>query len=223
MNLVILNQPIAEPVDLITAKNFLRVTTSQDDLLIPILISAAREAVEAYTGRSVATKTYEQSLDCFPSYVDGSTSQLAYPPAYYSLPLYSTAMWNYSQMIKLFAPPAIDVLSIVYIDANGNVQTLDPGTYTVDTASEPARIFPNPGLTWPPTAYVPNAVKMTFVAGYNTNPSSNGDIPNALYVAILMMTAHMYENRGEVGAEMPEFIKSLLYSQKVMDESPTRG
>jgi Phage gp6-like head-tail connector protein len=223
VNFIITSQPTSPVVDLATAKNFLRVSTNQDDLLIPILIAAAVEAVEAYTGRSVATRSYQQCLDCFPSYVDGTTSQLAYPPNYYSAPLYSTALWNYSQQIKLFAPPLIEVLAVNYVDADGHIQTLDPSTYTVDTASEPARIFPNPGLTWPPTAYVPNAVQIEFIAGYNTNPSSNGDVPQALYLAVLMMTAHFYENRGEQAAEMPKIVQLLLYAQKVMDQAPTRG
>ena len=137
--------------------------------------------------------------------------------------MYSSSEWNYSQMMKLFAPPLIEVLSIVYTDPNGNIQTLAPSAYIVDTASEPARIFPAFGMTWPAIQAVPNSVQVTFVAGYNTNPSSAGDIPNALYVAILLMTAHLYENRGENAAEMPKFIENLLYSQKVMDQSPTRG
>ena len=66
VNLVITSQPSAPVVDLATAKNFLRVNTNQDDLLIPILVAAAVEAVEAYTGRSVATRIYTQCLDCFP-------------------------------------------------------------------------------------------------------------------------------------------------------------
>ena len=29
-------------------------------------------------------------------------------------------------MIKLFAPPLIDVLSVIYVDPDGNAQTLNP-------------------------------------------------------------------------------------------------
>jgi hypothetical protein len=146
---VVQNGPITEPVTLDEAKNFLRVTVSNDDLLIAALITAARETVEAFTGRSVANKTYRQSLDAFPYFVDSMVSQLAYPPAYYSLPPYSTAMWNYSQMIKLYAPPLIAVTSLQYIDTNGVKQTLDPSKYIVDLDSEPARIFPAAGSYWP--------------------------------------------------------------------------
>src|SRR6266568_3277186 len=42
-------------------------------------------------------------------------SQMAYPPSYYALPRYSTTLWNYSQMIKLFAAPLVSVDRITYL------------------------------------------------------------------------------------------------------------
>ena len=51
-SLFIEKQPTSEPVTLAEAKNFLRVTITDDDLLISSLITAAREACEAFTGRS---------------------------------------------------------------------------------------------------------------------------------------------------------------------------
>jgi hypothetical protein len=110
--------PAVEPVVLTQAKNFLRVpqVVTNDDLLIAGLVQAAREEVERITGRSLINKGYRQSLDSFPYFTDSVMSQMAYPPAYYSLPRYSTTLWNYSQMIKLLRSPLQSITSLSYTD-----------------------------------------------------------------------------------------------------------
>jgi uncharacterized phiE125 gp8 family phage protein len=226
--LVITSHPISEPVDLTTAKNFLRVTTDNDDALITALITAARTQVETFTGRSIATKSYRQSLDSFPYFTDSVMSQQAYPPSYYSLPRFSTTLWNYSQMIKLYAPPCITVTALKYVNTSGVLTTIDPTGYIVDTDSEPARIFPGPaGATWPPCLYVPNAVQINFIAGYDTDPSALNTMPEGLVLAILMLVANYYENReaAQAGAfgKLPFHIEQLLWSFRVLDMQPTRG
>lgn len=115
--LIIETQPGAEPVTLTEVKNFLRVEIDDDDALIATIITAAREAVEVFTGRSLINKGYLQTLDSFPYYTDTVMSQMAYPPSYYALPRYSTTLWNYSQMIKLFRPPLISIDRITYLSA----------------------------------------------------------------------------------------------------------
>jgi hypothetical protein len=111
--------PIAEPLVLGAVKNFLKVpaSTTADDPYIADLIQSAREEVEGFTGRSMVNKGYRQSLDSFPYFVDSTMSQMAYPPSYYSLPRYSTTLWNYSQMIKLLRSPLQAVTKITYTDS----------------------------------------------------------------------------------------------------------
>jgi uncharacterized phiE125 gp8 family phage protein len=222
--LVVVTQPTSEPVSVVEAKNFLRVSVTDDDALIAGLIQAAREMVEAFTGRSLVRKQYRQSLDAFPYYTDSIVSQNAYPPSYYALPRYSTTLWNYSQLIKLFAPPLVSVDSLKYIDPSGTEQTLDPSKYIVDSDSEPARIFPAVGQFWPPVLYVPNAVKITFTAGFTADASQ---VPQAVKTACLMLVANFYENReaaqpGSFG-ELPNHVKALLWSQRVLNMDETRG
>jgi hypothetical protein len=146
------------PVSLAFAKNFLRVDDiDEDDDLINALIWAATDVCERWTNRSFISKGFIQALDSFPYFTDTMLSQNAYPPSYNSLPRYSTTMWNYSQMIKLFRPPLISVDRITFMsspdqsfrdlvpqplpwypqtvytdgaqvsDSNGNVQTLVMG------------------------------------------------------------------------------------------------
>jgi Phage gp6-like head-tail connector protein len=107
-----------DPVSLTQAKNFLRVDDiDDDDELITGLITAATVACENFTKRSFMNKGFLQTLDSFPYFTDTMLSQMAYPPSYYALPKYSTTLWNYSQMIKLFRPPLVSVDRITYMDS----------------------------------------------------------------------------------------------------------
>ena len=58
--------PAAEPVSLATVKSHLRVTLSNDDVLISLYMQAARELIEAESGRSLVNKVYRQTHDRFP-------------------------------------------------------------------------------------------------------------------------------------------------------------
>jgi Phage gp6-like head-tail connector protein len=121
--------PAVEPVTLKEAKIFLRVDDdiTVDDDLIDELIIAARDYCETFCSRSFANKGYRQCLDSFPYYTDTISTQMAFPPSYYSLPRYSTTLWNYSQMIKLLISPLRHVSKIVYISSvDGSQQTLLP-------------------------------------------------------------------------------------------------
>lgn len=161
-----------DPVSLAEAKNFLRVDDiSEDDDLITGLISSATILCETFCRRSFINKGFLETLDSFPYFTDTMLSQMAYPPSYYSLPRYSTTLWNYSQMIKLFRPPLVSVDRITYMDSgtssfvdmvpqplpwypqtvknigdqvadsNGNVQTLI-GTFPSDSSTKKTGVKP---------------------------------------------------------------------------------
>jgi hypothetical protein len=130
--LVIENPPAVEPIVLAQAKNYLKVplNVSNDDLLIAGFVQAAREEVERITGRSLINKGYRQSLDSFPYFTDSVMSQMAYPPSYYSMPRYSTTLWNYSQMMKLQRSPLQAIKSLTYTDPNsGLIDSIYPALF----------------------------------------------------------------------------------------------
>jgi hypothetical protein len=135
----------AQPVTLEEAKTFLRVTLTDDDLLITALIEAATESAESFTNRSFCIKGFRQSLDSFPYFTDTVMSQMAYPPSYYSLPRYSTTLWNYSQMIKLFRPKLRSVDRISFLSSND---------------SQWHDLVQAPPLWYPGTAVIVNTLRM---------------------------------------------------------------
>lgn len=168
--------PAAEPVTLTVAKSHLRVTIDDDDDLIALYLAAAREGVEAFLARSLVTKGYRQTLDSFPYFTDTIMSQQAYPPAYYSLPRYSTTLWNYSQMMKLFVSPLVAVDRISYL-ASG-----DSLWHDLAPALEPWQ--PSIEYTLGDSIEDPNGNRQTVTAvleNYSNGTSLSGSTPPATW------------------------------------------
>lgn len=137
-------EPAIEPVTLAEAKSHCRVDHVDEDDLIGMYISAAREQCEHILGRSLAQQTWETVLDCFPQYD-----------------------------IELFNPPIVEITSVKYIDALlGLESTLNSNQYVLDKDSEPGWLMPAAGITWPATADVANAVRVRYTAGYASVPKA---------------------------------------------------
>jgi len=98
------------------------------------------------------------------------------------------------------------------------------GDFILDRDNEPARIFPKPGSHWPAALFVPNAVRIHFTAGYGADSDS---VPEIFKIKIKMLTAHFYGFREPVSAlglaEIPFGLKTLLWSDRILDFAPTRG
>ena len=243
-----ITHPTLEPVTLDQARNFCKVPDSvlDDDELLEGLIVAARQHAENWTGRCIAQRQFVMVMDSHPYYTDTVQSQLAYPPSYYSLPKYSTTLWNYSQMIKIPFPPLKSVDAMTYVKTDGTSAVLNADVdFIVDRISELGRVFPIPGQNWPADLYVANAVAITFTAGYDADPAAAPEvhtagaggqqptstvilaIPQTLRTAILMLVAHWYANREPVtqgsAGSIPNHVNDLLWTNSLIDFAPTRG
>jgi hypothetical protein len=235
-SIVITSPPAVEPLSLAEVKVMLgygpwedsdHVTSSNLATRLRDTVKAAREYCEMFTRRVFIATGLQMCLDSFPYYTDTVMSQQAYPPAYYSLPRYSTTLWNYSQMIKLFCPPLITVTNIQYVDAeSGELETLLPGTpanqqgnFVVDNSTEPGRLFPNSGQNWPAVLYVPNAVQINYTAGYGTSAAS---VPSRVKQAIRMLVRAWDKNPDQTGSKH-EGVDRLLWSLRMEDWAATRG
>ncbi|MBZ5621470.1 MAG: hypothetical protein LAQ69_22500 [Acidobacteriia bacterium] len=239
--------PVAEPVPLGLMRQFLRLPDSytNEDAILQGFISAAREKGEVLTCRALAQRTFVQVLDSHPYYTDTIQSQLAYPPNYYSLPRYSTTLWNYSQMIKLGYSPVVSVQGMTYIAPDGSAKVLHADTdFVVDRISEPSRIFPIPGTYWPADLYVANAVQIDYTAGYDPDPAMVDvhqlaspppalpgqqptstivtGVPQLIILGILNLVALWFRKRGTIG-QVPDDIAQIFLDCAVIDFSPTRG
>jgi uncharacterized phiE125 gp8 family phage protein len=159
--------PAEEPVTTAEAKAHCRVDHDDEDTLIASLIVAARQWCESWTGRQFVTATWRLSLDGFPGCA-----------------------------IRLPKPPLQSVSSVAYDAADGTATTLGSSAYRTDADSEPGRLTPAYGLTWPTARCQTNAVRVTYVAGYGAASA----VPKAVKQAILLLVGHWYANREAVGS-----------------------
>lgn len=140
--------PVAtEPLLLEEAKLHLRLgSDTTEDSLVSMLIGAAREYCESWTGRAFATQTIEAYLDAFPTE-------------------------NYIELPK---PPMQSVTSVIYKDSAGTSTTMTATTqYIADTESPIGRIVLPYNASWPSfVAYPVNPIKIKYVAGYTVIPES---------------------------------------------------
>jgi hypothetical protein len=98
--------------------------------------------------------------------------------------------------ILLPCGPVQSVTSVVYVDTAGVSQTLVVTTdYVVDTSAEPARIYPAYGCSWPSARSQPNAITVTYVAGYGL---AGANVPEPLLDAMYLLIGDGYEFKQTV-------------------------
>jgi uncharacterized phiE125 gp8 family phage protein len=205
--------PAAEPVSLSMAKAHLKVDDSAEDLLIKAFITGATQYAEKYTNRAFFNQTWVLSLDNFPYALPRSTVSRCNLRDYVN-----TGFWT-DFTISLPKPTLVSVTSITYVDGNGDPQTLDPATYSLDKISEPARILPSPGLFWPSwPVYLPGSIKVTYVAASYGDGVDVNTCPQTIVIAILLLIGHWYAHR-ESATELnlkniPMGVQALLDTEK---------
>lgn len=190
LTLTTVTDPTAEPLSLQEAKDHLRIDGEAEDAHLSALIVAAREWVEGFWGRTIVATKRKLSLDQF--YTTG-------PARICDVGVYE-GYRDYT--IRLPGPPLIAVSSITYVDTDGTTQTLATSGYQVDAESEPARIVPAYGESWPTTRAQLNAVSITYTAGYAA------PFTVAVDTNVLTVTARTYTDGDVVrlsnsGGELP--------------------
>lgn len=139
--------PLYEPVSRAEVQRWLRI--SDDDpaiadhrLNIDLLRKSMRERAELVTGRAFIPRTYRMYLDEWP--LDS----------------------EYGIKIVIPHPPLIEVTSFQYTDLDGNVTPMDAEDYSVHEEQVPGFIIPAWGESFPTVRKVPDAIRVTFRAGY---------------------------------------------------------
>lgn len=159
MTVKIVTPPSVEPVSLAELREQLRIDHDDEVAILLQKISAARRHVESLTGLALAPATFDLTLDRFPA------AEIAIPKA-----------------------PLVSVTSVSFIGADGIEAVVSASNYVVDTALPQGWIVPVSDFSWPATMATINAVRVRFVAGYETPPEN-------LKEAILQLAAWWYEQR----------------------------
>lgn len=198
--LKVITQPSEEPLSLAEAKAHLRVDIDDDNADVALKLSAAREHCEGWTSRAFITTGFRLTLDRFPCrWIPGT-------------PWVSLERVNPGTIDTIKIPRAdlIEVSSITYVDLAGDVVTLDPSRYIVETGA-PGRILPAWNRTWPTSRTQPGAVTIDFTAGYGDAAS---DVPALVKQAIALLLGDFYRTREASTpvalSEAPNGIQRLL-------------
>ena len=213
--------PAAEPVTLAEVKLDLRIDSNDDDVLMSARITAARLAAEYITRRALLTQSWMLVMDQFPAPGVNVGSANWYGPQWGNSPGPLTSLRNDGRTgfeIILDHSPVTSVDSISYVDLNGVTQVLNPSQYKVDLVSEPARVVPAYGTTWPGTRNEINAVTVSYTCGYG----SAAEVPEGIKAWIRAQVGAMNEGReavvigrGITAVEMPH-MEILLTPHRVL-------
>jgi len=119
-----------------------------------------------------------------------------------------TATWDLTferfpcgrEALKLPKWPTQSVTSIAFNDTAGAPQTWNALEYRVDVTRQPARVTPRVDYSFPSVIREPNAVTVRAVAGYGAAAA----VPQAAKQAILLLLAHLYEQRGDAAPQVTE-------------------
>lgn len=112
--------------------------------------------------------------------------------------------------IELATPSLLSVDLVKYVDTDGVEQTLSPECYEFDAQEQTAWLVPTERFVWPQTYEKINAVKIQFTCGW----VSAGVVPASIRDALVIFTAHRYENRES--AEDPPGFELLLQPYRVV-------
>lgn len=190
--------PATEPVSIDLARQHCRIDAGYDDDLVSMYVTSAREEAEAYLNRALFAQQLRYNITWAPP----PTATPLVPQSLIVFPL------NWPPLVKrpieLPRAPAISVEQVTW-GALGDMQPADPDDYDVNLGVDPAYIAVKPQLL----PRIPQqSMAIDFTAGYDAaDPLA---IPTPIRMAILVGTAHLYENRGDVAAEMPPAFYRLL-------------
>ena len=171
-----------------------QVSTSNDnELSILQLIDTARIKVQVDSTRQLMKATYKAFLDEFPGVAEVGSASLE------------------NSLIELRIPPVVSVESVKHVDSDGVTLTVDAAKYLLDKDSEPGRLRPAHGQSWPDTRVQTNTVTIDFTAGY----ADIASVPANAKHAIKLLVHDWYWNRGpvgQVGTRVLDSFESLIHS-----------
>lgn len=185
--------PASEPVTLAEVQAQIRNWNPDEEDTITALITAARQVIETETHRDFITATYCYTLQGFP---------------------------NEAKILLPRSPVGtIAADGIKYYDTENVQQTLSSTLYTTYTDEPRGYVWLNYEGTWPSVYTRPDAVQITFTAGYGTSASST---PLCVRQAILLLVSHWWKNRDIVAAgaektKIPMTIDALLGPVRIIE------
>jgi uncharacterized phiE125 gp8 family phage protein len=202
--------PAQRVISLQALKDFLRVDTSADDLLLTNLLKAAEKRLEAFCEVKFVTQTWEIYYDHFPyGYKSGQWWDGTKDMAISELRDFSGGE------LTLPFGPVQSITSITYFKEDDTSAVFAGSNYVVDAVGNRGRIALRLGKVWPADVLLPiNAVKVEgifgFGAGYIASPEAQSQVPEDIQEAVKNFCAVLYEHRGDEMPDIPSNVVMLL-------------
>lgn len=173
--------PTTQPIDLVEARVHCRAPSNgDDDKEIERSLTSAIDYAERFTGLALAPATFEARFPSWPC----------------------VGPW-----LELNLGPVREIVSIAYVDEDGNNQTVASSNYEWERTFTGARIRFNADYSFPAlSSELDNPMRVTFRAGYD-DPAADTDgpqvesegeddtltLPGAVPTALLLLTEHFYD------------------------------
>lgn len=166
--------PAAMPVSLEQAKAHLRVADDAEDAQITAAIAAAAGHLDGYAGilgRALMPQVWSEFF----------------------------GFWPASRALELRLAPVASIVSVRARVADGTEADLDPAAYRLlsGSSARPILLF-GVDAALPSLASAPDAVTVTYQAGYPLGTDQKPTVPPALVSAILLMVGDLWRFRDSV-------------------------
>lgn len=155
--------PAAASLTLAEVKAQLRIDSDDQDTLLTNLIHKVESHVDGKgdLGRAMITQTWAQ-YEC-----------------------------QSPGCVRLRMTPVQSLTSVEYYDSAGTLQTATLSDFELWRDGDYRICKPKDGAQWPTAAKRPDAIKITYVAGFG---DAIEDVPESVRGAMLMLVAHWYEH-----------------------------
>lgn len=209
---VLITKPTTEVVSLARVKDFLRIDSTDDDVLLAVQIRTATQRLEALCDVKFCSQTWAVYFDSFGckrrnQWWDGSRDM-----AVTELNDYGTGS------LKLPFGPIQSVTGVYTYDENDTEYEFAASNYQADLIGRTPSINLKLGATWPSTILRPvNGIKVQGVFGYGLGVDmdaaasvDNENIPEPIQEAVKQFAAYLYEHRGDELPKVPPNVSLLI-------------
>jgi uncharacterized phiE125 gp8 family phage protein len=162
MSLILTVPPSVEPVSLAEAKAHMRVTHSDDDVIISTLIVSARRRIEVYTGLRLITQGWSQFMD----------------------------YWPCGGVVELDVNPVSAVSDVIVYGDLDTPSTVDASHYFLDATSNPPRVVFRQGRNPSPPGRRAKGIEVRLTAGFGLAAAVPVDLKQAVLMLVADAYAH---------------------------------
>lgn len=208
--LSLLSAPAIEPVSEAEARAHLRIDGEDELALMLGHIRTARQAVESWTGRALISQSWRWMLDGWPRTQSDGWWDGVRPGA---------MSGGAARFIEVPKAPLVSVSAVTLFNDADQGAVWAAANYFVDTASALGRLVLRNAASVPLPQRAASGLQIDFTCGYGAGP---GDVPAPLRQAVLMLTAHYFENREVMqgadggGQALPLGVHALLAPYRIM-------